>query len=167
MIDDLPSLKAATVALCCRRASKKHTCAPNSLSAARPDRYTTILNSLRARQTRPDTGRRLIYRERLGARPNTRRILMILPTLPRLDAERPTLRHPRWSIRPSHRPYIYPSHIEEQWYRLRKNKKSRDYRSDDGLKRNPMIYKSLFNFRKAVDLALSRSHQYAISQNPI
>lgn len=95
MIEDLPSLKAAAIGRCGSRARVKHARAPNTFAADLPARVAATLNILRPSQTRPDTGRHLIHRERLGSRQHTRKALMIVPTLTRLDAECLTLGHPR------------------------------------------------------------------------
>ncbi|MOA45658.1 hypothetical protein D3C78_1680760 [compost metagenome] len=78
-----------------RRARVKHARAPSTFAADLPARDAATLNILRPSQTRPDTGRHLIHRERLGSRQHTRKALMIVPTLTRLDAECLTLEHPR------------------------------------------------------------------------
>ncbi|MNZ44529.1 hypothetical protein D3C78_621620 [compost metagenome] len=131
MIDDLPNLKAANVERCASRAREGYARAKNFLTSGRPARDAATLNILRHSQTKPDTARHLNHRERLSTRQNTRKVSMIVPTLPRehatlpllrLVAKRPTLGRPRWSIGPSQRPCLNPPCIEKQRYRLMKKR---------------------------------------------
>lgn len=67
MIEDLASLKAATIGRRVSRAGEGYALAPATLAADQPARDAAILNSLRACQVTLDTGQHVILRECLGA----------------------------------------------------------------------------------------------------
>lgn len=96
MIEDLPSLKAATIGRCVSRAGEGDALAPNTLAADQPAR-DAILSSLCACQVTQHTGQYLIHRERLGALQSAHKVLMSVP-IPWLDAKRPKLGFSRWSV---------------------------------------------------------------------
>lgn len=106
MIDNLVSLKAATIWRGVSRARAAFVGAPNTFAVDLPARDAAILNIQCAYQARLETGQHLIHRGRLCARQNTRKLSMIVPTLPREHAtllllrlaKRPELGLPRWGV---------------------------------------------------------------------
>jgi hypothetical protein len=100
MIEDLASLKAATIGRGGSRAREEYVRALDTFSADLPARDAANLNILHACEVMLGTGQHPIYRERLCARQNTRKLLMIVPMLlrghgtqplPWLAAEHPEL----------------------------------------------------------------------------
>ncbi len=173
MIEDLPSIKAATSTHCVSRAREGYARAPKTFAVDLPVQDAAILSSLRGCQTTLATGQHLIHRECFGApqsvvdsahAPAWARIPAVSASGCEASKDRiPTLE------RRSHQTVLadYATRIDGQWYRLSRIRKSRDYRPDDGLKGNLMIYKDFLIARKTVHPGLPRIHQYAISQNSI
>jgi hypothetical protein len=172
MIDGLLR-KAATGERFVSGAREEYARSSDTFAAGLQAQDAVILNILRARQATLDTGYHLIHRECLGA-PQSNDDHAHAPAWARIPAapaagrkaskaQVPTL--PRRSHQTVHAGYA--TCMDGQRYRWRKNQNSRDYRPDDGFNSNPMIYKSFLKARKTVHPGLSRTHQYAISQNSI
>lgn len=170
MIDDPPSLKAATIGRCGSRVREEYARAPADFTADWPALDAVTLKILRSCQATLVTGQHLIDRElRRGPQNNDRAHAPAWARIPAASApgreaskaRTPTLE--RRSHQTAHADYA--TCIDGQWYRLSKKQKSRDYSQDDGFKSNLMIYMSLLKARKAVHPGLSRTHQHATSQN--
>lgn len=107
MIDDLLSIKAASIGRCVSRAREEYARAQEIFAADLPARDTAILNMLRACEAALHMGNHLIHSERLGAPQSARKVLLIVPTLPRgyaarplphMSGERPEFWLPRWCV---------------------------------------------------------------------
>jgi len=98
MINDLLSLKAASIERCVSRAREEYASAPNAFAADQPVQAAAILKILRSCPAMQDMGQHLIHRECFGVPQSARDVLKIVPTLPRLDAKRPEFEPPRRSV---------------------------------------------------------------------
>lgn len=173
MIEDLASLKAATVGRGGSHVREGYSLAPNTVAADWPARDTTILNILNACKATLGTGQLLNHRERRSAtQSNDDRAhapaWALNPSIPAAGCEAFGVRASTLDRgEQSNCPYHYATCIDGQRYRLSTKRKSRDYRADEGLMSNPMICNIFLKPRKAVHPGLSRTRQYAILKNSI